>query len=202
MESLPNEIVERILRSDEVSFHDLVAFSSTCSRCISFVGCSQRTFLHCCDRFKVVAANNDLWRCKLCQRFTSLYGKIMAQVFSYCNVSDILVLKVRGRGLASSSVDWCEELKRRILTGREVEAEVAAMSPRLFHDSELSISDFTWFDDLLMRHNPNRSLLHLHIIDALLAILEGGARYKSPSSTFLYIKKFIAEPNFLTGKTS
>ena len=81
-------------------------------------------------------------------------------------------------------MDWCEELKRRILTGREVESEVAAMSPRLFHDTELSISDFTWFDDLLMRHNPNRSLLHLHTIDALLAILEGGARYKCPSSPF------------------
>jgi len=144
MESLPNEIVERILRFDDISFPDLVAFSSTCSR------------------FKVLAANNDLWRCKLCQRFKSLYGKIMAQV--------------RGRGLNSSSVDWCEELKRRMLTGREVESEVAAMSPRLFHDTELSISDFTWFDDLLMRHNPNRSLLHLHTIDALLAILEGGAR--------------------------
>ena len=37
MESLPNEIVERILRSHEISFHDLVAFSSTCSRCISFL---------------------------------------------------------------------------------------------------------------------------------------------------------------------
>lgn len=71
-----------------------------------------------------------------------------------------------------------------MLTGREVESEVAAMSPRLFHDTELSISDFTWFDDLLMRHNPNRSLLHLHTIDALLAILEGGARYKCPSSPF------------------
>ena len=82
-------------------------------------------------------------------------------------------------------MDWCEELKRRILTGREVEAEVAAMSPRLFHDAELSISDFTWFDDLLMRHNPNRSLLHLHIIDALLAILEGGARYQCPSSEII-----------------
>ena len=44
MESLPNEIVERILRSDEISFHDLVAFSSTCARCISFLRCSQRTF--------------------------------------------------------------------------------------------------------------------------------------------------------------
>ena len=63
-----------------------------------------------------------------------------------------------------------------MLTGREVAAEVAAMSPRLFHDTELSFSDFTWFDDLLMRHNPERSFLHLHIVDALLAILEGGAR--------------------------
>ena len=104
--------------------------------------------------------------------------------FMAMSCSDVFV-QVRGRGLNSSSVDWCEELKRRTLTGREVEAEVAAMSPRLFHDSELSISDFTWFDDLLMRHNPNRSLLHLHIIDALLAILEGGARYKSPSSTLV-----------------
>ena len=44
MESLPNEIVERILRSDEVSFHDLVAFSSTCSRCISFWDASKEPF--------------------------------------------------------------------------------------------------------------------------------------------------------------
>ena len=63
-----------------------------------------------------------------------------------------------------------------MLTGREVAAEVAAMSPRLFHDTELSFSDFTWFDDLLIRHNPNRSFLHLHTIDSLLAVLESGAR--------------------------
>ena len=62
------------------------------------------------------------------------------------------------------------------MTGREVEAEVAEMSPRLFHDAELSFSDFTWFDDLLIRHNPNRSFLHLHTIDSLLAVLESGAR--------------------------
>ena len=81
-------------------------------------------------------------------------------------------------------MDWREELKRRILTGREVQAEVAEMSPRLFHDTELSISDFTWFDDLLMRHNPNRSFLHLHLIDALLAILDCGPRYKCPISKY------------------
>ena len=102
MESLPNEIVERILRSDEVSFHDLVAFSSTCSRCISFVGCSQRTFLHCCDRFKVAAANNDLWRCKLCQRFTSLYGKVMAQVWQCLALTSLFRLE----GGALLQVAW------------------------------------------------------------------------------------------------
>ena len=31
-------------------------------------------------RFKVIAANNDIWRCKTGKRFPNLFDKIMAQV--------------------------------------------------------------------------------------------------------------------------
>ena len=142
MESLPTEVLERVLRCAAVSYTDLLSFSQTCRRA------------------NTVASSNDVWR----EKFRASFGR----------------LYVRVTGLAASrprqDISWKPELQRRLETGARAALQVAEMSPRLFLHTELSFSDLSWCDDLLVQHNPARSFLHLYLVDSLQDLLARGGR--------------------------
>ena len=41
------------------------------------------------------------------------------------------------------------------------------MSPKFFHQTELSSSDFTMVDSMFLEHNPQFSFIHLYALDHL-----------------------------------
>jgi len=153
MDSLPTEILERIVRCDSVSHRDLLAFTETCSR------------------FRSIGSSNDIWRVKFHNCFHRLFMKLMPIVQTRQN-----------------QIDWKNELKKRFHTGTTVGHEVGAMSPRLFHDSELSFTDFAWFDDLLLQHNPDRSYIHLYVVDSLLDLLTRSGREEDLTTKYYAAK--------------
>jgi len=56
METFPSEILEQVIRDENISFKDLLSFSSTCTR------------------FKEVAGSNEIWMSKFKLEFPNLFG--------------------------------------------------------------------------------------------------------------------------------
>ena len=114
------------------------------------------SFAATCTRFRDVGDKNDIWRTKFRRTFRRLYPKILTE------------LATRGQAM----VEWRVEMRRRVVMGVTMHREVAAMSPRLFQEAELSTTDFAVFDDMLVSHNPAQSLVPLYMVDSLLEKLE------------------------------
>ena len=108
-----------------------------------------------CRRFQEVADTNDNWMIK----FQLLYPKLF-------------------KHLPPTKVDklsWRQELKKRLKIKEVVRKEIEKMSEKNFTKTELSKSDFSMFDDILVQHNHDRSNVHIYITDELSVILNTGS---------------------------
>ena len=66
-------------------------------------------------------------------------------------------------------------MKKRLKIKGVVRKEIEKMSEKNFTKTELSKSDFSMFDDILVQHNHDRSNVHIYITDELSVILNTGS---------------------------
>ena len=132
-------------------------------------------FSSACTRFQSVGSSQDVWRLKFMTCFSRLYSLVLPQV----------------QARQGQHFNWKTELRKRVQIGQDVSSEISSMSPKLYHDTELSFSDFSWFDDLLLQHNPERSFVHLHTVDSLLELLAKGGREQEDLTIKYYTTKVL-----------
>lgn len=138
MDSLPIELVEKIIRDKVLDYVDL-----------SRLSCVNR-------RIRDIVDTNDNWMIKFQLAFPDIYHKIITVQHS------------------TSGHDWKSKLKKRCKVGLEVSSEVAELAEKSFTKTELSKSDFSKFDDLMLVDNPEntrKTSLQLFITDELSKIL-------------------------------
>jgi len=118
--------------------------------CLCFKDLSH--FSSTCKRFREIGNSNETWMLKFQLAFPSLFLHFPLN--------------------SSNQISWKDEVKKRIQIGCDVRTEVNRMSEKFFNKTELSSSDFHWFDDLLVQYNTNKSFIHLYVTDTLRSILD------------------------------
>ena len=124
-----------------------------------------------CRRFQEVADTNDNWMIK----FKLLYPKL----FKHLPPSKV------------EKLSWRQELKKRLKIKGVVRQEIEKMSEKNFTKTELSKSDFSMFDDILVQHNHDRSNVHIYITDELRVILNTGSENENLTDKVRLVVKRI-----------
>ena len=101
-----------------------------------------------------VVSSNEVWAKKFKQSYPDLFHH------------------VRRLHESSNIINWKYELKKRLMWGSTVRKQLLSLQRKCFSKTEVSKSDLHWFDDQMLRINPEKAHEHLFIIDELSSILK------------------------------
>lgn len=124
-----------------------------------------------CRRLSDICSSNDVWRCKFKLSLQLLYEKISENIFV--------------------EINWKLELRKYLQLSCNIEEEIENIKTKYFRRTELSSCNFSWFDDCLLSHNPDRSLVPLHVVHRLGYLVHDQEKPHTNLTTKFYGEKIL-----------
>jgi len=128
-------------------------------------------FSETCLRLSTISESNEVWHQLFRSQYRTIYGCLK-----------------ESSSHQKESLIWKKELIRRLQIGQKLDKYIKKMSPKFFHQTELSSSDFTMVDSMFLEHNPQFSFIHLYALDHLRSLKNDDKAHENLTNKYYGLK--------------